>query len=282
MTLNTNNPTNLQQLDSTMLSDFRNCQRYFYWRHERQIDSIDPKVPLAYGIAIHAMLAEWYKTKNIINAMIAFDRAWALHGQPEGDTKRNPIRAAEIMNAYKNFYSEESFKVIDIEVRGALPAGDFMLVVIIDLIIDLPGYGLLPMDHKTTSYFSEKWWRGKILRWQYSAYLWAMRQLFGKNCNSLYVNGVLVDQKRCLFDRQPTSRSDWDLSMWLSEANHIFKEIQLCRSENEWPKTEDYCDRWPDTCSYYQLCTTAGINYRELQPGPNFKKSIWNPLNEVR
>lgn len=276
------NPTNLPQFDSTMLSDFRNCQRYFYWRHIRQYESIDIKLPLVYGIAIHAMLAEWYRTHDLRSALAAFDQSWIKHGEPEGDQKRNPQRAAELMNAYRNFYPQEPFKVVDIEVRGALPLDEIMLVVIIDLVADYPGYGLLPMDHKTTSYFNDKWWRGKTLRWQYSAYLWTMRQLFGKNCNSLYVNGILVDKSRCLFERQPTSRNDWELEQWVRQVKHLYKEIQLCKEMDEWPQQEDYCDRWPETCQFHPLCTQVGVDYRKIEPGGSYKKSVWDPLNEVR
>lgn len=274
----------LPQADATMLCDYLHCERYGYWRYDRGYVSVEHKIPLVYGIAIHAMLAEWHKTGSYKSAMIAFDASWAKHGEPEGDTKRNPLRAAETLNAYRQFYpyDKEPFKVIGTEVVGALPIGSFILVVIIDLVAEFPNYGLLPMDHKTTSYMNEKWWKGMNPKHQYSGYLWTMRQLFGKNCNSLYINAILTDKSRCAFDRKPTSRSDWELERWVTQMNHVWKKIELCRSDNEWSQNDDHCQRWPETCQYHSLCTTVGIDYRELQPGANFKIEKWDPLREVR
>lgn len=280
------NQDNLPQLDSTALCDALHCKRYYYWRHFRKYDGTDTKLPLVYGIAIHAMLAEWYKTKSIQSALVAFDQSWTKHGAPDGDEKRNPVRAADIMLSYKNYYDTEPFTVIDTEVVGALPAGNFMLIVIIDIVINYTGYGYLPMDHKTASYLNDSWWSGINPKHQYSAYLWAMRQLFGKNCNSLFVNGILVDRKRVAFERRPTSRSDWELSEWLEDMNHVVDEIKLCESTNRWPKNDDYCTRWGgganQICQYHPLCTTIGIDYRKLEPPSSYIQSTWDPLNEER
>ena len=281
----------LPQVDMTKMCDFLHCHRYFFWRYERNVVAIQPKASLVYGIAIHAMLAEWHKTGSYRSAMIAFDKSWQKHGEPEGDQKRNPIRAAEMMNAYRQYYpyekDKEQFRVIDTEVRGALPAGNFMLVVIIDLVADYYRYGLRPMDHKTTSYLNDSWWVGSNIKHQYSAYLWAMRKLFGKNCNSLEINGLLVDKTRCQFERKPTSRSDWELDDWQRQMNHVWKEVELCKAENEWPENDDYCTRWGGRsdmiCQFHSLCTTVGVDYRELEPPKSqFKVEKWDPLNEVR
>lgn len=280
------NPTNLPQYDMTAICDFLHCNRYFYWRHQRQLDSTAVKLPLVYGICVHAMLAEWYKTKDIKAALAAFDAAWVKHGNPDGDEKRNPVRAAEIMLGYKNFYSDESFTVIDTEVVGALPAGNFLLIVIIDLVINYPSYGYLPMDHKTASYLNDTWWAGINPKHQYSAYLWAMRQLFGKNCNSLFVNGILVDKNRIAFERRPTSRTDWELSAWLQMMQHTVEQINFCRSVDIWPQNDQYCTAWGggpnQICQYHPLCTEVGVDFRKVEPGPEYIIKQWNPLLEER
>lgn len=281
-----NNPTNLPQYDMTTICNYLHCPRYFYWAHERSISSTDVKLPLVYGISIHAMLAEWYKTKSLQSALVAFDQSWTKHGAPDGDEKRNPVRAADIMLGYKNFYDQEPFTVIDTEVVGAIPAGNFMLIVIIDLVINYPGYGYLPMDHKTASWLNEGWWSGMNPKHQYSAYLWAMRQLFGKNCNSLFVNGILIDCKRVNFERQPTSRNDWELANWLEQMNHIVDLINSCRTANIWPQSDDYCTRWgggaSQICQFHSICTQVGVDYRKFEPGSGFETKIWDPLNEER
>lgn len=279
-----NEQSNLPQLDSTMIRDSLHCRRYFFWRHIRNLVPIEPKPSLAYGIAVHSMLATWHETRNFKSALISFDKSWLEHGAPEGDAKRNPLRAAETMNAYRQFYDNEPFKVVKTEAVGALPVGSFLLIVIIDLIMDYPGYGLLPMDHKTTSFLNENWWKQINPAHQYSAYLLAMRSLFGKNCNSLFVNGILVDKSRCLFERRPTSRSDWELSQWLKDINfHYEYQLKPCYEQNTWPQNDDYCQRWPGGCEYHSLCTTVGVDYRELEaPASQFKVEKWDPLHEER
>lgn len=284
---NTAEQLDLPQADATMLCDYLHCKRYGYWRHERGWESVDTKLPLVYGISIHAMLAEWHKTHDLKFALAAFDQSWTKHGEPDGDQKRNPRRAADIMAAYIREYPTEPFTVIDTEVVGALPAGKFILVVIIDLVADFPNYGLLPIDHKTTSYLNDGWWAGMNPKHQYSGYLWAMRQLFGKNCNNLYVNAILVDRTKCLFQRRPTGRSDWELTLWLEQMNHLWSEVELCRAMNIWPQNDDYCTRWggrpEQICQFHSLCTTVGVDYRQLELSPmQFKQSKWDPLHEVR
>jgi len=279
-----NEPSNLPQLDATMLRNSLHCRRYFFWRHVRNLTAIEPKPSLAYGIAIHAMLAEWHKTRDFRSALIHFDAAWLKHSAPEGDDKRNPLRAAEIMNSYRQYYSDEPFETVGTEVVGALPIGTFILVVIIDLVADYKGYGLLPMDHKTTSFLNENWWKQMHPAHQYTGYLTAMRSLFGKNCNSLFVNGILVDKKRCLFERRPTSRSDWELSQWIKDMNfHWECQLKPCYDHNIWPQNTDECQRWPGGCEFHSLCTTVGIDYRELEaPVSQFKVEKWDPLAEER
>lgn len=277
-----NEPSDLPQLDSTMLRDSFHCRRYFFWRHIRNYVPIEPRTPLAYGIAIHAMLAEWYRTGDFRSSLIAFDTAWLKQGAPEGDQKRNPLRAAETMNAYRNEYSQENFKFVGAEQVGALPIGSFLLVAIIDLIGDYAGCGLMPTDHKTTSRMDEKWWKETNPNHQYSGYLLTMRTLFGKNCNSLWVNAILTDKIRCKFERRLTSRSDWELANWLKQINfHYEYQLKPCYDHNEWPQNDDYCQRWG--CDYHGLCTTVGVDYRELEaPASQFKVERWNPLTEER
>ncbi len=275
---------NLPQLDSTMLRDSLHCRRYFYWRHIRNLTVIEPKPSLVYGISIHAMLAMWHKTRDMRSALIAFDAAWLKHGAPEGDAKRNPLRAAETMNAYRQYYDNELFKVIDTEVIGALPVGSFLLVVIIDMVVEYPGYGLLPFDHKTTSFLNENWWKQMHPSHQYSGYLLTMRELFGQNCNSLFVNAILVDKTRCLFERRPTSRNDWELNQWLKDMNfHWEHQLKPCYDHDTWPQNTDECQRWPGGCEYHSLCCTVGVDYQKIEvPKGQFKVEKWDPLNEER
>ena len=281
-----NEPSDLPQLDATMLCSSLDCRRYFYWKFVRNLASVEPKIPLIYGISIHAMLAEWYNTYDFKSALIAFDAAWLKHGAPEGDAKRNPLRAAETMNAYRNEYNQEQFKVVGTEKVGALPIGKFLLIGIIDLIVDYPGYGLMPMDHKTTYKIDDKFWLSMNPKHQYSGYLLLMRTLFGKtctqNCGSLWVNAILTDKSRCKFDRRLTSRSDWELSKWIQQMNfHYEYQLKPCYDHNEWPQTDSYCQRWG--CEYHSLCTQVGVDYRELEPpASQFKVKKWDPLSERR
>jgi len=235
------------------------------------------------------MMAEWYRTGDFRSALMAFDAAWLEQGAPEGDAKRNPLRAAETMNVYRQVYEKEPFTIVDVEIPGALPVGSFILTSIIDLLTDYPGYGMLPIDHKTTSSFGEGWWMQMHPNHQYSGYLLTVQSMFGEKCTALMVNGILTDKQRCLFNRKPTNRSRWELDQWVREMNfHVEHQLKPCYEKNEWPQNDDYCQRWNffgggSPCEYHSLCTTIGVDYRQLEaPRSQFKEEKWNPLHERR
>ena len=46
----------LRLYDNSRISDFRSCQRYFYYRHVRDWAPDSPKVSLAFGTAWHAAM----------------------------------------------------------------------------------------------------------------------------------------------------------------------------------------------------------------------------------
>lgn len=284
----------VEVFDSTMLGDSLQCLRLFYWRHERHLVPVVPSLPLAYGRAVHACLAEHYRGATAGQALAAFEKAWQedtamLDEESAWDNKRNPYRWAEVFMQYRDFYRVEPFKVRSVEVSTLLPLveGDLYLAGLIDLVVEMDGRVVI-IDHKTTSYMPPEFFSSFTIKHQFTAYILAATRLLElSEPPELIANCILVTDRQVppskLFVRYPTRRNRYQLEAWHDEVVGWWQVVRACRASGNWPRNDDRCFRWKPGCPYHVLCASVDTNYLEFEPPPAlFRVEQWNPVGVER
>lgn len=241
--------------DNSRLSDHKACNRYFYWRHRRHLESIKPNIPAAFGSCWgKAMDTLWPATNRqkelgitdnqIIELTFeAFCKEWQYtYGFPFLDdmtdeqvaqfTFRNEQTAAAMIPEYldkrKNFI--QTVEIVAIEQPFAVPIDpnnpDLFYVGKIDKEIRWEGK-IWGLDHKTSSSYRKDggfagWW---LDSWnpkaQLDGYMHSLRMRYGKQAKGILVDGALVwgtvhDQ----FTLIPIEKVIEQLETWLWETHH--------------------------------------------------------------
>ena len=293
------NQNQIEVVDPTRLRASLQCLRYYYWEHERNIIPTKPRMPLIHGIGIHDTLEAHYHGASLGAALQKYDKIWDEEVVPyqnemsDEDPKRNPRRWAETFILYRQRYKTEPFEVLilpngkpAIEVPFFLPlTKDLALAGIIDLIIKYLGQIML-VDHKTTSYLNQKWIRSFNPNHQFSAYLLAANELLKptRPITTLLVNAIKVhatdNRLEAMFDRIPTTRTPNQLIQFKEEMIAWWTySVRAARKSGSWPRNDDRCERWPESCVYKDLCTELEVDYRKLIPSPTiYKTKQWNPI----
>jgi len=281
-------------IDPTRLRDALQCPRLFYWRHERGVVPVAPRLPLSYGGGVHATLAEHYKGKTSGQALLAFEAVWDVEVRPfshylvEEDPKRNPRRWAEVFIVYKKHYAKEPFEVLYIETPFFLPlTDDLALAGIIDLLVKYLNQ-LMVIDHKTSYSLGPQFFATFNPNHQFSAYLLGATEILGEPVTTLLVNCLLSHKNEMrpekLFQRVPTTRSLYQHEFLKEEIVSFWTHsIRAYREHNSWPRNDDRCQRYPGGCEYHPLCTDVNVDYRKIIPSPSqYRESVWDPIRELR
>lgn len=283
----------IEVIDPTRLRDSLQCLRLFYWRHERAVVPLAPRMPLAYGRAVHASLAAHYEGKTAGQCLKAFEDCWDEDVTPwvtemtEDDPKRNPVKWAQVFMAYRSFYKTEPFTVRNVEAPFFLPLDDKLaLGGIIDLLVEYLGR-LMVIDHKTTSYTNPSYFASFNPNHQFSAYLLGASEILGEPIQTALINCILTHNTETrperLFIRQPTTRSPAQHQMLKEEITGWWSIVRACRQSGNWPRNDDRCQRWPGGCDYHSLCTDITTDYRRIIPSKAiFRESVWDPIAQLR
>jgi hypothetical protein len=285
--------SHIEVVDPTRLRDSLQCLRMFYWRHERNMIPIAPRMPLIYGRGVHATLAAHYEGKSAGKALLEFQKIWNEEVTPyetdmsEEDSKRNPARWAETFVLYRQQYREEPFRVLNVEAPFFLPLNDRVAIGgIIDLLIEYLGQTMV-VDHKTTSVTYPSYFASFNPNHQFSTYLLGASKILKKPVTTCYVNCIVTHRSEMrpdkLFMRVPTTRSPAQHEMMRDEITGWWSIVQDCRRTNNWPRNDDRCQRWAGGCDYHDLCTEIQTDYRRIIPSKAlFREEQWDPIAELR
>lgn len=283
----------IEVIDPTRLRDSLQCLRLYYWRHERHIIPKAPRMPLAYGSAVHACLAQHYLGEPAGICLQAFEKVWETEVIPwqnemsEEDLKRNPVRWAEIFIVYRQHYKVEPFQVLRVEAPFFLPLSDWLaLAGIIDLLVKYLNQ-IMVIDHKTTSVTYPSYFAGFNPNHQFSSYLLGATELLEQPVTTAIANCIVTAKSEMrpekLFIRHPTTRSLSQHQMLKEEILNWWEVVRECRRRNSWPRNDDRCQRWAGGCDYHSLCTDINTDYRRLKPSSAlFRESVWDPIQELR
>jgi len=164
---------------------FLECPRkHFYQYTCRRLPLIKPK-PLAFGIAIHIGLQEWFKSKQIDQCIFKIKES-SVVGIDEFD-----FAAIEVMlRAYDLRWKDENIETIESEKSFEIQlAPDINIVGRMDLLCSKDKKQYV-MEHKTSSMDispGSNYWVQKQLDPQSAIYIWAARKL------GFSVDGIIHD-----------------------------------------------------------------------------------------
>ena len=222
--------------DNSRVSDFRDCARYFYFRHQKHWDGTGFSKAAFFGHAWHAAMdVVWARFLHlgfeddpqpldedsiIRDAFIAFEEDWAGNGgtrmndmSPE-DAKllspHTPMVALEMLYEYidarEKILTSPDFELIAIEQPFAVPLhpDDDTLFYVgrIDKVFRWRG-DVYAGEHKTTSAYrkAEVPFRSNFLdsfspNSQIDGYLHALHMLYGDEAKAVWIDAALVHKER--------------------------------------------------------------------------------------
>lgn len=146
-----------------------------------------------------------------------------------------------------------------VEVRITRPDGQIDLHTgIIDLEADYHG-GLFVVDHKTTTQQFANLFNKYTHSLSFKGYV---RALAAMNPNGERPVGVLINGLRfknnkaleCEFERETYMFTAEQMDEFDRTVVSVKREIEMCQSENFWPKSAEQCSQVWGLCEYFPLC----------------------------
>ena len=250
-------------LDYSSLVMLMSCPRKYYWKVVKEISSSEEPAALINGEAYHEAKATYLKLKK---AGIGSHSEWkdkALESMipimaqiTSEDPKRNLTVAFSTMNNYFDFWRDEPYEVIEVEVKFAVDMISFVFVGRIDSIKRHPSFGKLVEETKTTTVVGKRWENRVKPNLQLDGYYSAMYILTGE----VYGGGILdiipVDEKL----KQPplrfiTPRTLEDVKDWTSNIQEWWITLSRYKESGIFPQNTETC--YPIlgyNCEYTTLC----------------------------
>lgn len=294
----------LRLYDNTMLSDFKRCPRYFYYRYELGWRRSGVSPALAFGGAWHeAMQVVWASlreatrtktTKELAKeAHDAFCAYWVQEGMPSPSemtyemelelSPRTPGRAYEMLLAYIEQRSKLSheFEILSIEKAFAVPLDpqddSLFYIGLIDKIVKRHGK-ILGIEHKTSSAYKKNGpFRGGFIdsfspNSQVDGYLYALHLLFPGQVGGVWVDAALVHKQEEGFLFIPVERRLEHLDSWLWEVRWWIGQVEWEKgSLKETNPTDRILTAFPKN-------TNSCWDFQQACPYLELCKSWSNPL----
>ena len=250
--------------DNSMLSDFKRCPRFFYYRHELGWAPDRKAAALVFGTAWHAaMETVWgyftaaQKGQKLNKVQIATDAhgtfcaVWAQEGMPpasewsydleEEFKPRTPGRALEMLLAYVDTRMKvlHEMEVVSMERPFAVPLDptddSLFYVGKIDKIVKRHSK-LVGIEHKTSSQYSKTGvFRSAFVdsfspNAQVDGYLYALHLMFPGKVGGVWVDASLVHREVEGFLFIPVERRLDQLESWLWEVRWWINQVEGQRS----------------------------------------------------
>ncbi len=199
------------------------------------------------------------------------------------DDKRSLDNGTAILNAYFDEYHSDPFVVFSDE-KGAYvekcvghviheePGLRIIFFGTLDLVLrDLITKELFIVDHKTTWALGSEFYNRIHPNFQYTGYVWLVRNALGLDVSRFMVNGIQVAKAKRGFARQFTERNDEHFEeLRLAVVHNVKKYLEFEQSEN-WPQNT------PNPCSMY-----GGCSFRPLCEAPKELRGAITEANYVR
>lgn len=278
----------IEVMDNSMLSQFKDCPRKFHWRYNRHLVPLHEKnYVTGFGHALHEAMAAWYKTGDAQKMDKAFVDEWLPYEGQDESGKRCMLRGLTITRQYREKFTHEPFEVITpdyIEVGFTMELGDHLICGKIDGIVNwkLLTEGLVVLEHK---FSNSKGFLTCEPNAQLDTYIWAASRITGKPLIGAYFNQVyhtLKDHNKNDFVRELTYRSEEKIEEWERDTLFYIGLIDRCSMEETWPKNTKHCGAYNRACEYTRLCKTVCKTEQEELIPLLYKTEKWNPYPDAR
>ena len=272
--------------DNTLLSQYEECPRKFYWFLRGVLPSEEP-IWFVAGRAWQRALVKWYerpdgeKSERVQECYREIDNEFSASSvslESLHDEKRNPENLKNLFDRYVTEFPSEPWEPLAMEVGFVLPfyQSPWMLGGALDGYIDWKSQGLFVLENKTTSsWLNERYRRQWHRDTQITQYFWALRELV-ENPAGVLMNHASLDipkrssTKRELFMRHLEYRSEEQMNQFIHRTFDLLNGISA-----EWLKSPAqsfschgqmcYGKLAFGPCLYAQLCD-SDIPFTELNP----------------
>lgn len=197
----------------------------------------------------------------------------ALRGLADTDKRSIPTGIWLLQNYFRTYINDPYEVFVDAAgpvtertcsmLLHAEPGLQIELFGTIDVVLQNKATGqVLPADHKTTSVIGSEFFNRLKPNHQYTGYLLLAQTVLGLTTNEFLVNGIQVKARPITargqgphFTRQPTTRSEHDITEFRESVVHAVKNYLQARATGRWPLGHvDSCTMWGG-CGYLEICS---------------------------
>lgn len=284
-------------IDSSMLKDFVDCPRKFYYRHvlglRKKHLAADDIAHLDWGTLWHLLMEVYNTTGDPVQALRALDnRRWPSSLVAEIDKHgRSKTRMIQFFLEYVERFSDhdemryetvrnEQFFDVFNEELGIRWSGR------IDKIVRRKGRrgsSYLVWDYKTTSRMGPNFFAQYEYSFQLPGYVWAVNQLLTEPVYEIEIDVLYTLKASHDFFRRPIRYSQPQLDEWVRNTKQILERMYYLRDHHlhnpdAWTLHWNECTRY-GLCQFSDVCFTPPNNDdRLIVLGDDYVEDRWNPL----
>lgn len=288
---------------------FQTCPAKFALRIRDGWVPIRRRAALGFGGAVHAGLAEWYRTGDKIKSIERLVHVWP-ENMPADDF-RTREKAAQTLIEYLNEYPQETFKIIGFpedplvekaftvdtgmflecpDCEGYMDDGDFQTGKcsncdkelepiqyggVIDAGIEFAGKAYV-LEHKTTTQMGSNYFLQFKPNNQVTGYIWGLTKLTSMKVGGAMVNAIgIYKAQGTKFERHITNRAEQEIAEWLLHVLVTCNEIKRCERTGIWPWRTMACTLY-GLCDYHNVHVLAHENERDKRLEQDYVKSTWD------
>lgn len=299
------------RIDNFALTMHQACPHKYNKRMREHWDRKGKSAALGFGGAMHAGLAEWYRSGDLGQSLLAIRGEWP-HDHPVDDY-RTLGKCIEVMTDYASHYPHENFHIVGapdnpmIEVSFTLETGLYLPCFgstcagldepsdedppcclncgdpmepieyggIFDGLTE-SGPNVYVLEHKTTSQLGKTYFYQFKPNNQISGYCWAAGMLSGRRVGGALINAIGVYKSSATkFERSLTTRNDSEIQDWLNNLRQVCIEIKHHEMRNEWPQRTVSCTMY-GRCEFYDVCVMPDAKSRQGVLEQDFVQSKWD------
>lgn len=137
--------------------------------------------------------------------------------------------------------------------------------------------GIFLFDEKTTTQLGTQWAKQWELRSQFSAYIWAAREM-GIDVSGFVVRGIAIRKTGYDHAQHITYRANWELERWYHETHKRIERMISQWKSGDWDYNLDHACADYGGCVFLNVCRSPSpMDWLSV----HFKKIKWDPVSRV-
>jgi len=245
--MNSNFDLEQRKYNSSAISDYQLCPRYFKYTWVDKLKPKEPKPGLMFGEAFHKALYRWYDKQPVEECVKAFE---SLSNRVTPDFRTRGWGEA-IFKQYVEMYGKEPYEVLHSEKTGVVEIGERLYGFTLDQVVK--DRYIYVVDHKTTLTLGSSFIERYRPNTQIDGYCYACLVLVGE-CMGAIINGISTAQNpKQRFLRGTSPRTREEIMRFPEIFSYWTGMIEWSIKNNTFPMNTGSCHRW-GKCMYWDLC----------------------------